>query len=216
VNKILGFLTLSLFLFSSCFEIVEEVDLKSNGSGHLTYTLNLSQSKERLHTIMALDSISGMNVPSKQKIEGKIQAAMTVISGLHGISNPLIKKDYENFIFVAELDFESMEKLNAAVAKLHEELSPFGLAFKNVFVSTPEDLTRNIDVHTLNFLRFLEQKNRNILQNAQYTVIYRLEKPIREIEGKGIKSKNGRAAKFGHNLHEIAIGKDPMIHRLKF
>ena len=52
-----------LLLLSSCFDIVEEIDLNENGSGTYGITLNLSQSKIRLSSIMLLDSSQGYKVP---------------------------------------------------------------------------------------------------------------------------------------------------------
>ena len=63
VFKISFFLV--FFSFTSCFEIVEEVTLKKDGSGEMSFSINLSQSKTKLNSIMLMDSINGYKVPKK-------------------------------------------------------------------------------------------------------------------------------------------------------
>ena len=50
------FSLLLLFSFTSCFEIVEDISFKKDGSGVLKLILNLSQSKNEINTLMKLDS----------------------------------------------------------------------------------------------------------------------------------------------------------------
>nr|BFF39643.1 hypothetical protein BACY1_14480 [Tenacibaculum mesophilum] len=73
MNKkiLLLFSTISILLFTSCFEFVEEVSFNKDGSGSAVLTINLSKSKTKLASIMLLDSINGYKVPSKVTIRKK-------------------------------------------------------------------------------------------------------------------------------------------------
>lgn len=66
--KLLSFIVLIPFL-SSCFEVIEEIALKNDGTGDVVLTINLSQSKTKVASVMLLDSVQGYKVPSKQKIQ---------------------------------------------------------------------------------------------------------------------------------------------------
>lgn len=53
---------LSIFIllcFSSCFQVIEEINLTKAGSGTVNLTLNLSASKTKVASVMLMDSIQG-------------------------------------------------------------------------------------------------------------------------------------------------------------
>ena len=54
--KYLVFLVV-LFMLSSCVEIIDDLTFKSDGSGTFKYTLNLSASKVKVNSVLALDSL---------------------------------------------------------------------------------------------------------------------------------------------------------------
>ena len=61
-----------LILFSGCFEIIEQVFLKNDGTGNFQLVLNMSKSKTRLNSISKMKTINGHDVPSKEEIKNKI------------------------------------------------------------------------------------------------------------------------------------------------
>ena len=89
MNKrvLLLFSVISIFLFTSCFEFVEEVTFNKDGSGSAVLTINLSKSKTKLASIMLLDSINGYKVPSKVTIRKKVQEIVSKIKGTKGVHN---------------------------------------------------------------------------------------------------------------------------------
>jgi len=60
-------------LFSSCVEIIDDLSFNLNGSGSLKYSINLSSSKVKLNSILALDSLDGTKIPTREEIEVKIE-----------------------------------------------------------------------------------------------------------------------------------------------
>ena len=50
---------LLLFLLSSCIEIIDDISMNNDGSGTFKYSINLSQSKVKVNSYLALDSING-------------------------------------------------------------------------------------------------------------------------------------------------------------
>ena len=48
-----------LFGLSSCFEIIQEIDLNEDGSGHLEVVLNFSRSQTKIDALLLLDQVNG-------------------------------------------------------------------------------------------------------------------------------------------------------------
>ncbi|MEC3880624.1 hypothetical protein [Parapedobacter sp. 10938] len=72
-RRILPVLLLPLCaLFSSCFQLIKEMTVNSDGSGTFALTANLSQSRSKLASVMLLDSINGHKVPSKPDVRKEI------------------------------------------------------------------------------------------------------------------------------------------------
>ena len=88
------FLLIIACTFQSCFEIIEEVEMHSDGTGQLMFTLNLSQSKSKMASIMLLDSINGYKVPSKKDIKKSIDELVADLKKAEGVSNVKKKEDF--------------------------------------------------------------------------------------------------------------------------
>jgi hypothetical protein len=66
-------------ILSSCFEVIEEIAIKNDGTGDVVLTINLSQSKTKVASVMLLDSVQGYKVPSKQKIQQELNEAVAYL-----------------------------------------------------------------------------------------------------------------------------------------
>src|SRR5215467_9166472 len=84
------FLLLSL---SSCFQLIEEINLNADGSGDMQLTLNLSQSKSKLASVMLLDSVNGHKIPKDKDIQKFMNETVDYLKKSEGISN--IKKSVD-------------------------------------------------------------------------------------------------------------------------
>ncbi|MDO7743668.1 MAG: hypothetical protein MUP99_07845, partial [Pedobacter sp.] len=87
-----------LCCFSSCFQVIEEINVTSNGSGTVTLTVNLSSSKAKVASIMLLDSINGYKVPTKQKIQQEMDEVVVYLKNSPGIGNVTKRVDFDNYI----------------------------------------------------------------------------------------------------------------------
>lgn len=110
-------LTVSV-LFSSCFEVVEEIALHSNGSGTMTLTVNLSQSKTRVAQLLLLDHIDGFKVPGRENIQSGFLEAIASLKQQAGITVMESHLDMEHFIATVKFSFRRIETVNAAVKSL--------------------------------------------------------------------------------------------------
>jgi len=115
------YVILLLFLFGSCVEIIEDLTVNKDGSGSLKFTVNLSASATKLNGILALDSLNGKRVPSKQEIEEKINHYKLNLAQKEGIQKVLATIDFETYIVKLIIDFEQLNSLQKAVLTLAEE-----------------------------------------------------------------------------------------------
>jgi len=111
-------LLLSLTLFTSCFEILEEITLNSDGSGNMLVTFNLSKSKSKIASIMLLDSVNGYKVPSKEDIGSALKEAKNHLKTIDGISNIKTTTDYDNYIFTISCNFSSTDNIDSVFKDL--------------------------------------------------------------------------------------------------
>jgi hypothetical protein len=64
---------LLIFTLTSCVEIIDDIKLNLDGSGVFKYTINLSQSKTSVTSILALDSLDGKKVMKLPEIKENIK-----------------------------------------------------------------------------------------------------------------------------------------------
>lgn len=111
-------LLIPFFLLTSCFDILDKVNLKADGSGEYSLILNASKSKTRLASISKMETINGKKVPKKSEIEAKINEAAKIFRTTPGISNVKTNLDFENYIIKLSCNFRKIEDINAGLAQL--------------------------------------------------------------------------------------------------
>ncbi|MXS72267.1 hypothetical protein GSF70_13680 [Flavobacteriaceae bacterium W22] len=111
-------LLIPLFLLTSCFDILDKVNLKADGSGEYSLILNASKSKTRLASISKMETINGKKVPKKSEIEAKINEAAKIFRTTPGISNVKTTLDFDNYIIKLSCNFRKIEDINVGLAQL--------------------------------------------------------------------------------------------------
>jgi hypothetical protein len=109
--KLLLFIIL-IPILSSCFEVIEEIAIKNDGTGDVVLTINLSQSKTKVASVMLLDSVQGYKVPSKQKIQQELNEAVAYLKKSEGISNVKSTSDFNNYIATISFSFKDVSNIN--------------------------------------------------------------------------------------------------------
>lgn len=112
-----------LMSLSSCFELIEDTTLNSDGSGSYKLTLNLSSSTTRMNSIMVMDSIDGKRVPSHIELQTKLQEYLTLLNSKEGISDVKGTLNTENWILKINLNFNSLEDLKSGVLDLSKDIN---------------------------------------------------------------------------------------------
>ncbi|MBK9015559.1 MAG: hypothetical protein IPM82_16655 [Saprospiraceae bacterium] len=126
--KILAiFMAVTLFL-SGCFEIREEVNMKADGSGEVSFVVNLSQSKDNVAKYMAMGSVEGYKVPKKEEVEASLAKIKSMMGAVPGMSAVMTKSDWSNYIFTVSGRFAHVEALNKAMELVAKEYDKGGQA----------------------------------------------------------------------------------------
>lgn len=200
-------LFLSFFGLTSCIEIIDDISLKNDGSGTLKYTINLSSSKVKINSILALDSLDGKKVPSIPEMEERIASFKKKLSAKTGISNVTIESNFTDYIFKLQCDFTNVLALQNALKDVIEEESKE----KNI----PEldhnwlswdgsKMTRSIPEITVKKTKDLKTEDIELMKQGNYTSITRFERPVEKFDNTAaVLSKNKMAVMIKTNPYAL-------------
>jgi len=200
------------FSLTGCFEIIEEVQLNSNGSGSLTYTFNFSQSKTKINSALLLDSFNGFKIPDEQSVKRKIDEAINKLKEAEGISNVKAVQNFNDYIFTFSCDFNEVESLNKATKFLKESYSINDKSFSNsshfTFNKSSKTFTRKGDYGKKANPNEVDDEMLSALNKAEFTSIYRFNQEIESVSNTTAKiSPNKKAVMLKHKAMDIATGK---------
>ncbi|MBE5320414.1 hypothetical protein IM793_14710 [Pedobacter sp. MR2016-19] len=210
------FYKLLLFIFltpilSSCFEVIEEISMKNNGTGDVILTINLSQSKTKVASVMLLDSVQGYKVPSKQKIQQELNEAVSYLRKSEGISNVKSTSDFNNYIATISFSFKDVSNINNITKNI--------LAQQKIKATNTSSYTYNKATKTFSrkyqaigtakteFSK-LKAKDKAVFNGATYTSIYRFESPVTSSANPASNmSKSKKAVMLKNSIMDLINGK---------
>ncbi len=205
--KVFLYLFSFVFLLSSCVEIIDDISMNEDGSGIFKYSVNLSSSKVKINSILALDSLDGKKVPSVDDISLKLSRLVRNLETKEGISNVTFTHDYTNFIFKLSCEFSSVGKLQDAIKELViSENNGREIKGMNHSWITFEGnrLSRSIPQITINKARKINQDETNLLKQGKYTSITRFKKEIKQFDNEKARlSKNKKAVMVQTNPYAL-------------
>ncbi len=173
-----------LVLFSSCFEITEEVNILEDGSGKLKVTINLSESRKSLINYMKMDEVEGMRVPSRAELDRELDLFDRTLKGIEGMSNVIVKRDFESFIFSFSGDFSNVNVLNQAINELAEVFnrSDYQTLKEENFQYTGNQFDRYFK-YPIEAVIYDEASltRRYMMDTARLISIFRFPKPVKKI-----------------------------------
>jgi hypothetical protein len=181
---------ISYFFLTSCVEIVDDVTIKNDGSGTLKYTVNLSSSKVKIGSILALDSLEGRKVPSLDEIKEKVNAFKLKLAAQPGITNVILDPNYIDFIFKLQCDFMNVTALQKALKEVIEDLSKDkGIAEKEYDWLTwdGQKLVRSVPEINIEKSKKLKQDEIDLLKQGSYTSISRFERSVEKFDNSDAK-----------------------------
>ena len=216
--RLLLFLFLFLASLSSCIEILDDITFNADGSGELNYTINLSSSKLKINSILALDTLNGKKVPNKEEIQAKVSELLKVLNCQDGLSDVHLTEDYDNYLFKLSLKFNKVSDLISGVyvaLDVVEEFSDVKTSDSSWISWDGAELSRSIpDINAFKF-RMTNEEDKELVKMGKYTSISRFEYPVDYIENPlAILSKNNKAVMLRSSLFDILGDPNIMGNRI--
>lgn len=205
------FFLFCIFLsLTSCFDIIDKISLKADGSGEYAVIVNASKSKTRLQSISKMETINGKKVPKKSEIESKVNQASSIFKSVSGISNVKTSLDFDNFIIKLSCNFKKIENINSGLEQLKAKniigkTVPTQLYKQNVAEKT---FIRNKIGSYKNEYDKLSKADKEIFSDATYTSILQFENVIKsQTNNSYTVSPNRKAIKLNGNILDFILQK---------
>lgn len=221
-NLLKGLLGLILILsFTSCFEIVEEVDMNKDGSGQLLLTINGSESKQNLANYSKMKDFQGMPIPTESMVREEMDKVLGLLKQQKGLSDIKMTKDFKEFVFTLSGKFDNTTALNNAVNTVIKELNPRN---KKPIKRIDNYKSTSSSFHRLYpFPSFPERYKtvsilyKALLESARFVTVQRFQKPIKKKTNKAYQlSENKKAVFMMSNLGELIQGQKTLDNRVTF
>jgi len=191
--KILYFLI--PLLFTSCIEIIDDLTIHNDGSGVFKYTINLSSSKLKVNSILALDSLDGRKVPSLDQIQAKINEFKTNLASKPGISTVKTEFNSSDFILKVNVEFQSVSQLQQGIKSVLREMNKENESIEGDWITWDgKTLNRIIPSAIASKSNSFENADVDLLRNGTYTSISRFDKPILSVSNGNCKLNPSKTA----------------------
>ena len=195
--KFLIILVLPLLSLTSCIEIFDDLTIHNDGSGTFKYNVNLSSSKLKINSILALDSLNGVNVPSIEEIKSEIARVKSKFEIKPGISNVVIESNFTDFIFKIKCDFTNVNYLQNAIKEVvtEEDLIKNAENLSHNWISWEgQKLTRDIPDLSFKKSKELTANEIDLLTQGKYTSITRFDRTIEKFDNSTAKLSASKMA----------------------
>lgn len=215
----LFFLLLPLLLLTSCFDILEKVNVKADGTGEYTVILNASKSKTRLASISKMETINGKKVPKKPEIESKINEAVRIFKATPGLSNVKTSMDFDNYIIKLSCNFKRIENINAGLEQLKAK-NIIGKAVPTQMYSqniAGKSFTRNkINTFRSDYDK-MSKADKEIFNDARYISVLQFENTIKcQSNAAYLLSPNRKAMKLEAPVLDLILQKKQLQNTIIF
>ena len=205
-------------LLTSCFDFVEDINLKDNGSGTIKATLNLSKSRTKVASLMKLKSVNGIKIPTKEEIKSQTEDMIRILKSTEGISQVQYSLDFNNYIASVSCSFTSINALNAFSKAL-------GTHFKS---SLGNNNSYHYNIKAGTFTRSytysasigkeyakISQNDKKYFDDAYYTQIIRFNKSVKSQKHVNAKvSSNARAVFLRLKATDLVSGKATLANTI--
>jgi hypothetical protein len=206
-----------LIVFQSCFEIIEQVFLKADGSGNFQLVVNLSKSKTKLNSIIKMKTINGHDVPSTYDIKYKITEIEKTVAKTAGISNVKTITDFDNYIATLTCNFTKLTQLNAAVKNVYDKENGKvkGVEKNYDYDAAAKIFTRLNKFSLTEDYNKLSNTDKEVFATANYTTIYKFENSITAASNKETKiAPSKKAVMLKLNVLDIITGKKSIENKI--
>ena len=187
-------------LFSSCFDLVVQIDMNHDGSGQIKATLNLSKSKTKVASLLKLRSVNGIKIPSEATIRQEMEKTVRTLKATSGISNVQYSLDLTNYIAVLSCNFKNVQALNNFSRTMSQQLKTQISSYNSYsFDPTTQTFSRTYKYSPEWAKEFskIPSNDQKLFGDAYYTNIIRFQK--------NIKSQTNKQAKVSSNARGVML-----------
>lgn len=206
-----------ILMLQSCFEIVEQVFIKEDGSGTFELVLNMSKSKTKINSIMKMKKVNGHDVPGKEEIAKKVNDLEKTIRQTPGISNVKTSLDFDNYIATLSCSFNKVNGLNAAVKNIgNKEKTNNPALEKSYDYDASGKLFSRLNKFSLKDEYYkMSNADREIFATANYTSIFRFAADVAVASNKESKiAGNKKAVMLKLNALDVVTGKKSIENKI--
>ncbi len=207
-----------LICFTGCFEIIEQISLKEDGSGNFQLVLNLSQSKTKINSFMKMKTVNGHPVPDKEEVRQKIADIANAASKTPGISAVKTNIDFDNYIATLTCNFTKVTQLNSIVKNINAANKGDAKYAEKFFDYDPVTATfsRFSKVSLKDNYKKMSNADREVFAGANYTSIYKFDSPIESETNKNAKiSPSKKAVMLKTGAMDIITNTTVLENRIK-
>jgi len=211
-------LCMSLSL-TSCFELLEQINVNADGTGEMTITLNMHESKDKLQKFMELENgMAGYKPPERKEMDAFFSKVVETVSAVEGIKD--VKSDifYEDFIFSISASFDDVESMNEAVNSFTTGMSRGMISFENDYIYEDGIFKRTfVSPVAPDQYDKIPMMQRLILESARIVNVYRFEKAVTDMSSTSAElSHDAKEARFESNLSDIVKGVKSPANEIRF
>jgi hypothetical protein len=206
-----------LLTCQSCFEIIEQLFVKNDGSGNFQLVLNMSKSKTRLNSIIKMKTINGHDVPSKEEIKTKVADIEKTLGKTAGISNVKTTVDFDNYIIGITCNFNKVTQINEAVKNIYLKENPKGKASEKIYdYNTTANLFTRLNLFSFkDEYKKLSNADKEVFATANFTAVYKFDGTIAAASNKETKiSPSKKAAMLTLNALDIITQKKSIENKI--
>lgn len=199
-------LTIFSLMCTSCIEIIDDISVRNDGSGTLKYNINLSSSKVKIASILALDSLDGRKVPSLDQIKEKVTIFKLKLEIQPGISNVTIDANWPEYIFKLQCDFTGVTALQKALRSVIEDMTDDKKIAEKEYEWLTWDgqkLVRSVPDISIEKSKTLKQDEVELLKQGSYTSISRFERLVEKFDNP--------EAKLSQNKLNVMVKTNPYL-----
>lgn len=220
IKRILYYFPL-VFLFTGCFELIEDLSFNEDGSGSYKLTLNLSASSMRVKSVLAMDSLKGRKVPSQREIEQQLHDYADQLAKKSGIRKAEVAVNHSDLIVKIHIDFDDISALQKGISSLSNDTTyqnEYSALFENWFEYDGSQLTRNkIEFSDQKWKQQLKKDDDyHKLREAKCVFIHRFPRQVLHTSNPAMKtSKDGKNTMLQVNPKAVLENDKSMSYKIK-
>jgi len=206
-----------LFMLQSCFELIEQLVIKDDGSGNFQLLVNMSKSKTKLNSIRKMKVVNGHDVPTKEEITRKISAIEQAAKNTPGITNVKTTVDFDNYIASISCNFSKVANLNAAIQNIADRENGHKKPLEDSYQydASGKTFSRLNKFFTKEAYQKMTNADKEIFATANYTGIFRFDSEVAASSNKESKlAANKKAVMLKLNALDVISTKRSIENKI--